>query len=371
MDFATKYRPTSLNQLIGQDTTVAIMRSTLAQKDLGPVTLLCGPRSAGKTTIARLMGLYANCVNLDPTTGEPCGTCPSCRQMLRAIHGEGEHPDFLEKNAASDRGIDMIRALETIARYAPRYNWRFILLDEVHALTSQAFQAGLKLFEEPPGKTRFIFCTTEPEQLPPTIMSRCTVFNLEAIPALAVAKLLHRVAKQEGQTIPKEALLSIAEATHGHPREALKILQQTIAAGNGTFDPTQLPQILEQSDVLAPYIAIQKWMRAVLEGKFGNALYAIHKAPSAEYFASGAIDTVRQMLHVWLSKEHLADQNKMWLLRDVPIANAEQGLVKLGMWASVLEILLDTQAKVKQYHNDPIALLEVATLRIVNLVKTS
>jgi len=369
MDFATKYRPTSLSQLVGQDTTAAILRATLSKGDIGPVTLLCGPRSTGKTTIARLMGLYANCTNFDTATNEPCGTCPSCRQMLRAIHGEGEHPDFLEKNAASERGIDMIRALETVARYAPRYKWRFVLLDEVHALTPQAFQAGLKLFEEPPGRTRFIFCTTEPEQLPSTIMSRCTVFSLDAIPPMTVAKLLHRVSKTEGQTIPKEALVQIAEAVHGHPREALKVLQQVVAAGNGTFDPAQLPKVLEQSDTLAPYVAIQKWTRAVIEGKFGNALIAVRKAPSADYFASGAIDTIRQMIHLWISKDKLADPNKMWLLKDVPFPPAEKGLAALPLWTSILEILLDTQAKVKQYHNDPVALLEVATLRIVTLTK--
>jgi DNA polymerase-3 subunit gamma/tau len=301
MDFAAKYRPTSFSQVIGQDTTTTILRGMLRKNTIPPLLLLCGPRSAGKTTLARLLGLYANCVQLT-AEDEPCGTCTSCKMMLKAIRGEGEHPDFMEKNAASDRGIDMIRALETVAHYAPRYKHRFILLDEVHALTAQAFQAGLKLFEEPPGRTRFIFCTTEPEQLPQTIASRCTVFPLDAIPPITVAKLLHRVAKQENQTVPKEALIQIAEATHGHPREALKVLQQAIDAGDGTFDLAKLPQILAQSDAVAPYIAVQKWMRAVLEGRYGNAMLALRKAPSMEYFAGAAIDTLRQMVHLWISR---------------------------------------------------------------------
>jgi DNA polymerase III subunit gamma/tau len=321
--------------------------------------------------LARLLCLYCNCQA--PVDHEPCGQCDSCAAMLQAIVGEGQHPDLEEKNAADERGIDMIRALISSARYKPRYNYRVIVLDEAHALTDQAFQASLKLFEEPPSKhSIFVLCTTNPEKLPSTIMSRCAVVRLQDVPVVDTARLLLRVARQEVKALPKKAALQIAEAAHGHPREALTLLQQVFATFDGReIVVEELPAVIEVADVVAPYLAVQRWLSAVLAGKYGNALLALQRSPSMEYFSKAAIETLRMVLHGWIAPDQLVDKSKFWMLKEVRVPSAKIGLAHLDLWVEVLGILVEAQERLKRYQVEASAVMELATYQIVGKVKAA
>lgn len=372
MNFATKYRPTSFRQVVGQTAATEALLGLIKQ-GLPNTILLCGQHSTGKTTLARLICLYVNCAN--PTEeGEPCRECPSCQAMLQVIVGEGEHQDYDERNAAGkdERGIEMIQTLTSLAKYRPRYKRRCFVLDEAHMLTPQAMQAGLKLFEEPPSKNcLFILCTTNPEKLPITDLSRCMVFSLKDITPTDTARLLLRAARREQKELPKAVALQIAEAANGYPREALILLQQVFATFNGQeIDVQKLPAIIEKSDAVAPYLAVQRWLTAVIEGRYGNALLALQKSPSMEYFSKAAVETLRMMMHGWIS-DHLVDQSKRWMLKEVKTLPAKVGLTQLDLWVEVLGILLTAQEQVKRYQVDGIAAMELATYQIVAKVKQS
>lgn len=372
MNFATKYRPTSFRQVVGQAAATEALLGLITQ-GLPNTILLCGQHSTGKTTLARLICLYVNCES--PTEeGEPCRECSSCQAMLQVITGEGDHPDYDERNAAGkdERGIEMIQTLTSQAKYRPRYKRRCFVLDEAHMLTPQAMQAGLKLFEEPPSKScLFILCTTNPEKLPITDLSRCMVFSLKDITPTDTARLLLRAARREQKELPKAVALRIAEAANGYPREALILLQQVFATFNGQeIDVQKLPAIIEKSDAVAPYLAVQRWLMAVIEGRYGNALLALQKSPSMDYFSKTAIETLRMMMHGWIS-EHLVDQSKRWMLKEVKTLPAKVGLAQLDLWVEVLGILLAAQEQVKRYQVDGIAAMELATYQIVAKVKAA
>jgi len=162
MDLVNKYRPTKLSQVIGQDAAVAILRGVLKRREeINPVSLFCGPYSTGKTTLAWLLALYANCK--DPQAeGEACRKCESCLSILQAIRKGTDSRSVIEK-PVSERGIDAIRSLESQARYRCQDRYRWFIIDEVHNLTKPAFDAALRLFEKPPAQARFILCTTAPE----------------------------------------------------------------------------------------------------------------------------------------------------------------------------------------------------------------
>lgn len=368
MSFATKYRPVTFDQVVGQADAVRALRGLIGKEDFPAALLFCGDRSTGKTTLARLVCLYTNCQGEGP---EPCGTCKSCVAMLAAIRGDGDHPDLVEKNAASERGIETIRELEKTARYSPRFRRRFILLDEAHMLTDQAQQASLKLFEEPPSKRcTFILCTTNPEKLLGAIMSRCAVFQLADIPIVQVARLVHRVAKLEKVQIPKAAAVQIAEATHGHPREALTLLQQVCAVFDGrAIDLKELPTVIEASETVQPTIAVQQWLKSLLSGKYGTALLAVQRVGSPEYFCKVAIEAIQMMLRGWIDREKLVDQSKFWLLKNVPVPSPNDGIQVLDTWVQILGDLLDAQERVKRYQNDGLAVLDHLTYRVVGRVK--
>lgn len=372
MSFATKYRPTTFDQVVGQPEAVKSLRGLISKEDFPAALLFCGDRSTGKTTLARLVCLYLNCQGEED---EPCGTCKSCVAMLAAIQGDGDHPDLVEKNAASDRGIEMIRELEKTARYSPRFKRRIILLDEAHMLTDQAQQASLKLLEEPPSKRcTFILCTTNPEKLLGAIMSRCTVFQLADIPVGQVARLVHRVAKLEKVAIPKAAAVQIAEAAHGHPREALTLLQQVCAVFDGrAIDLKELPTVIEASETVQPTIAVQQWIRSILLAKYGNALLATQRVGSADYFCKMAIEAVQMLLRGWIDADKLVDRSKFWLLKNVPVPKAPDDAVDMqalvDTWADILGLLLDAQERVKRYQNDGLAVLDHVTCKVVARVK--
>ena len=174
--------------MIGNPAEVTRLKGILASKKIPNAMLFIGATGVGKTTLARIFGYYANCV-----THNRCGKCASCSV------GINSHPDIKEMNAGEARGIDDIRALIDHARYKPRHNFRIIIVDECQGLTPQAFNALLKPTEDPPGHTIWIFCSTNPEKIPSTLLDRCTIFNLRIPQREEIAKRLTVICEKEGE----------------------------------------------------------------------------------------------------------------------------------------------------------------------------
>jgi DNA polymerase III subunit gamma/tau len=253
---ARSWRPKTFSELVGQDHVVKALTHALDQGRLHHAWLFTGTRGVGKTTIARIMAKALNCTGADGAgkmTSEPCGKCPACMEI-----DAGRFVDYIEMDAASNRGVDDIAALLEKAAYAPS-NGRFkvYMIDEVHMLTNHAFNAMLKTLEEPPEHVKFILATTDPQKIPVTILSRCLQFNLKQMPIALIVEHLEKVLAAEKVTYEVNALRVLAKAAQGSMRDALSLTDQAIAyaAGKvteesvrgmlGTLDDAYLIRILD------------------------------------------------------------------------------------------------------------------------------
>ena len=253
---ARSWRPKTFTQLLGQDHVVKALSHALDQGRLHHAWLFTGTRGVGKTTIARIMAKALNCVGEDgqgKMTSEPCGKCAACTGI-----DQGRFVDYVEMDAASNRGIDDIRDLLEKAAYAPaNARYKVYMIDEVHMLSKEAFNALLKTLEEPPEHVKFILATTDPQKIPVTILSRCLQFNLKQMPVPLIVEHLEKVLAAEKVDYETNALRVLAKAAQGSMRDALSLTDQAIAyaAGKvseesvrgmlGTLDDSYLIRILD------------------------------------------------------------------------------------------------------------------------------
>ena len=221
--FARKYRPQTFDDLVGQAHVTRTLKNAVEQNRLAHAYLFVGPRGIGKTSTARILAKALNCVN-GPTVS-PCGVCDSCKEIAA-----GNSLDVLEIDGASNNGVEQVRELRDNVRYAPsKGHFKIYIIDEVHMLTSAAFNALLKTLEEPPAHVKFIFATTEPQKVLPTILSRCQRFDLHRIPANLIADHLQYIARNEKVTLDPAAAHAIAKGADGGLRDAESMLDQLVA----------------------------------------------------------------------------------------------------------------------------------------------
>jgi len=253
---ARSWRPKTFSQLVGQDHVVKALTHALDQGRLHHAWLFTGTRGVGKTTIARIMAKALNCTGADGSgkmTSEPCGKCPACMEI-----DAGRFVDYIEMDAASNRGVDDIAALLEKAAYAPsNARYKVYMIDEVHMLSNHAFNAMLKTLEEPPEHVKFILATTDPQKIPVTILSRCLQFNLKQMPVPLIVEHLEKVLAAEKVEYETNALRVLAKGAQGSMRDALSLTDQAIAyaAGKvseeavrgmlGTLDDAYLIRILD------------------------------------------------------------------------------------------------------------------------------
>jgi DNA polymerase-3 subunit gamma/tau len=228
---ARKYRPQKFSEVIGQDHVTRTLKNAIEQGRIAHGYIFSGHRGIGKTTIARILAMALNCRSQDHPVPEPCGVCDSCRE-IRA----GNSVDVIEIDAATNRGIDEIRELREAARYRPaRDRFKIYILDEAHQITDAAFNALLKTLEEPPGPIVFMMATTQPEDIPQTIRSRCQHFSFHAVRFDEIVQQLRDIATQEGIAADDNALAMLAEVGDGSMRDALSIMDQAIACCGTTL----------------------------------------------------------------------------------------------------------------------------------------
>ena len=218
-----KYRPTTFNEVVGQETIIQTLKNAKAQDRVAHAYLFCGPRGTGKTTIAKIFARMLNCTSTEDN--QPCGECENCKMALN-----GSHPDIIEIDAASNNGVEEVRNLIDRVKYAPMQGqYKIYIIDEVHMMTKSAFNALLKTIEEPPKHIVFIFATTEPNKVLPTIISRCQRFDFSKVSAKDIVQRLTTVCEQEKIQIDAEAIGLIASLADGGMRDALSILDQCVA----------------------------------------------------------------------------------------------------------------------------------------------
>jgi DNA polymerase-3 subunit gamma/tau len=234
---ARKYRPTHFDDLIGQDHLVRTLRNAFAMNRIAHAFMLTGVRGVGKTTTARILARALNCTGPDGTGGptpDPCGVCENCIAILA-----DRHPDVVEMDAASNTGVDDVREIIEATRFRPlTARIKLFIIDEVHMLSRNAFNALLKTLEEPPPHVKFVFATTEIRKVPVTVLSRCQRFDLRRVAVAELAAHFSRIAKLEEIAVAPEALDNIARAADGSVRDGLSLLDQAIA--RGTEDGTEI-----------------------------------------------------------------------------------------------------------------------------------
>jgi DNA polymerase-3 subunit gamma/tau len=262
---ARKWRPREFTSLVGQEHVVRALRNALTQQRLHHAYLLTGTRGVGKTTLARILAKCLNCES--GITDAPCGRCAACTEI-----DSGRFVDYVEMDAASNRGVDEMTQLLERAIYAPTSGrFKVYVIDEVHQLSGHAFNAMLKTLEEPPAHLKFVLATTDPQKVPVTVLSRCLQFNLKQMPRDAIAQHLQRVLEAESLAFDAEAVNLIAKAANGSMRDALSLLDQAIAFGAGRVDAADVGAMLGVIDGTVALRILENVARADASGLLGIA----------------------------------------------------------------------------------------------------
>jgi DNA polymerase-3 subunit gamma/tau len=273
---ARKYRPTTFNDLIGQDALVRTLRNAFAMGRIAHAFMLTGVRGVGKTTTARILARALNCVGPDGTGGptpDPCGVCDNCRAILA-----DRHPDVVEMDAASNTGVDDVREIIEATKFRPMTaRIKVFVIDEVHMLSRNAFNALLKTLEEPPPHVKFVFATTEIRKVPVTVLSRCQRFDLKRVSVAELSGHFGKIAQAEAVNIEPGAVDLIARAADGSVRDGLSLLDQAIALGAMGDGVISTPIVADMLG-LADRSMVFDLMDAVIAGGVAEALAVTDKA---------------------------------------------------------------------------------------------
>jgi DNA polymerase III subunit gamma/tau len=357
---ARKWRPQTFKDLVGQTHVTETLANAINNDRVAHAYIFSGARGVGKTTAARILAKALNCVN--GPTAEPCGVCDSCREIAA-----GTSLDVIEIDAASNRGIDQIRELREMVRYAPASSRsKVVILDEAHMLTGEASNALLKTLEEPPDRVTFVMATTQPEDLVDTIRSRSQHFHFRALTFSEITARLEEIAQKENLQIDAGALAVIARMAEGSMRDALSLLEQARAYCGETIGNDAVRELLG----VVPDDALAEMVAAIAEGSADRALGLIHtfqkEGRNLQHFCSEAIRHMRNLL---VAKVCGADSDLIAATADQRPALAEAtALFSEEDLTRFFQILLQTDDDLRR-KPDPRVHLEMGLLRLINAAR--
>ena len=354
---ARKYRPQTFSDLVGQSHVTATLANAIKNDRVAHAYIFSGARGVGKTTAARILAKGLNCIK--GPTAEPCGVCDSCKEIA-----SGNSLDVIEIDAASNRGIDQIRELREMVRYAPASSRsKVVILDEAHMLTGEASNALLKTLEEPPDRVIFVMATTQPEDLADTIRSRSQHFHFRALTFGEITARLEEIARKESLKVEPGALAVIARMAEGSLRDALSLLEQTRAFCGDTIPDKEVRELLG----VVPEDALDELVSAISEGSAERALGLVHtfqkEGRNLQHFCREAIRHMRNLL---VARVCGADSDLIAATPDQrpALAKAAAKFTEEDL-TRFFQILLETDADLR-HKPDPRVHLEMGLLRLVN-----
>jgi DNA polymerase-3 subunit gamma/tau len=358
---ARKWRPRTFDEVVGQGTVTRTLKNALASGRIGHAFLFSGARGVGKTSAARILAKALNCSRGEAPTPDPCGECPSCVEIAA-----GTSLDVQEIDGATHNGVEQVRELRESARYNPaRDRFKIWIIDEVHMLSTGAFNALLKTLEEPPPRVKFIFATTEYHKIPDTILSRCQQYEFRMIPARELAAHLRRVADGEGVRVSDEALGRIARAAEGSVRDGLSLFDQVLSFSGSDVKDEDISALLGLIDrellLAATQAVVQEDSLAVLDLVERLSDYG------ADYrnFARELLLHFRELLFLRMAPEGSAllagmlpeERERM---RPVATALSEEDLLR------GIDVLTRVETDLR-WSQDPRVTLELALLKLVQM----
>ncbi|OLC91053.1 MAG: DNA polymerase III subunit gamma/tau [Acidobacteria bacterium] len=354
---ARKWRPQSFNDLVGQQHVTETLRNAIKNNRVAHAYIFSGARGVGKTTAARILAKALNCVK--GPTPDPCGECDSCKEIAA-----GTSLDVIEIDAASNRGIDQIRELREMVRYAPAASRsKVVILDEAHMLTGEASNALLKTLEEPPDRVIFVMATTQPEDLVDTIRSRSQHFHFRVLTFAEITKRLEEIARKEELKVEPGAMAVIARMAEGSLRDALSLLEQARAYCGDTIPDEEVRALLG----VVPEDALDELVGAIAEGSADRALGLVHtfqkEGRNLQHFCREAIRHVRNLL---IARVCGADSDLIAATPDQRPAIAKAAaLFSEEDLTRFFQILLQTDDDLRR-KPDPRVHLEMGLLRLIH-----
>ena len=353
--FARKYRPQIFDDVLGQNHVVQTLKNAIQQRRLAHAYLFVGPRGTGKTSTARILAKALNCVH--GPTPTPCGECDSCREIALGIS-----LDVLEIDGASNNSVDQVRELRDNVRFAPvRGRYKVYIIDEVHMLTQQAFNALLKTLEEPPQHVIFVFATTEPHKVLPTILSRCQRFDLHRIAPRVIADHLNFIATQEGVTLSSPASNAIAAAADGGLRDAESMLDQLVAFCGTSIDEQQVLQVFG----LTAEQVVLDLSQAIITRESTKALHLIHAQQEAgkdlSKLLTDLLNFFRSLLIAQVDAGSIQDEQSE---KANALTASLKAKLNTGQLLRLMEILSDVEPTLKWATNKKLH-LELAVIRAI------
>lgn len=354
---ARKFRPQIFAEVVGQDLVIATLKNAIRYDKLAHAYLFSGSRGVGKTTLARILAKALNC-QAKTKDLEPCNECSSCKEIMR-----GASLDVLEIDGASNRGIDDIRTINETVAYTPASGkYKIYIIDEVHMLTKEAFNALLKTLEEPPPKVKFFFATTEPQKVLPTILSRCQRFNLKRIPNSLIATKLQHIAKALDRKVDEGALRLIAQRSEGGLRDAESFLDQILAFHEGAIGEKEASSVLGVVPKEAFFTLDEEGNKGNLAAAFSIAYTIFSEGKDLTFFIEGLLEHFRNLSLVKLSGKDAS-------FLDLSESERERYAVSECYYSkeqllTILDICLEAHSQIREMPSARIA-IEALLLRIM------
>ena len=348
------YRPQTFEEVAGQKHIIRTLRNALANNKIAHAYLFCGPRGTGKTTMAKL---FAKALNCEKGIGCQCNECSNCKEVI-----EGSHPDVIEIDAASNNGVEQVRDLIDKVNYLPiKGRYKVYIIDEVHMMTANAFNALLKTLEEPPAHVIFILATTEPHNIIPTILSRCQRYDFTKVSDADIEERMITILKHEGVDYDKEAVRTIISLADGGMRDALSILDQILAYSNNTLNVNDVYSIFG-------LISLTEKIELIKDINAGNVTRTLERIKS---FSEGGVDIARltqdilEILKDVLIYKKTNETNELTTLRE-DSAESLASVIQMKKLHEMIGVFLKLQLDFKTSSNIK-TLFEIALLKLLTL----